>query len=93
MWPWLVAGAVGAALSSRQKPKTRCIKREVFGPRTGLIYQTEEFPEAGFLVVHADGARVAFVRNPDGSWSYARHEGNIDSAMNVRRDIESEPRN
>lgn len=63
MYPILGAMAVGALLMGRTKPKTACVKKVVLGPRSGLTYQIEEFPAAGFVVARApDGSTGVFRR-------------------------------
>lgn len=90
MWPLVLAGLVGAAVAARSRPKTRYRKRQAFGPRTGLLYQTEEFPEAGFLVVRApDGsALVTFDRDPTGHFRHVRDLGEPRMVRAIRADFE-----
>lgn len=60
--PVLCAG-VGALLASRGKPETRCEKKHLLGPVSGVTYEVEDFKEAGFVVVKApDGSKGVFQR-------------------------------
>jgi len=55
-----IAVAVGLLAGSRGRPKTRVEQKTMLGPRTGLTYDVEEFPEAGFLLLRTDGAHGVF---------------------------------
>jgi hypothetical protein len=91
MWPYLVAAAVGAALAGRRQPKTRYKRRECIGPRSGLVYRVEDFPEAGFIVVRTEdgAAQVTFDRHPDtGLLRYVRSLGHPEAIALVRQDLE-----
>lgn len=45
----------------RTKPKTKCEKKTILGPKTGVTYDVEDFREAGFIIVKApDGSQGVF---------------------------------
>lgn len=54
----------GLAAMGRTKPKTTVRKLMCLGPRTGLVYPVEDFPEIGTVVVRApNGSAIAqFIR-------------------------------
>jgi len=47
-------------------PKTKAKKLLVLGPKSGLQWQAEDFPELGALIVRGSGAWAVFRRKPDG---------------------------
>ena len=54
----------GLAAMGRTKPKTNVRKLVCLGPRTGIVYAVEDFPEIGTVVVRApNGSAIAqFIR-------------------------------
>ena len=81
MLPVLVGAVLGAVLMGRTKPKTRAVKKQVLGARSGVSYEVEDFEAAGFVVVVApDGSRGVFRRRParsvrPGQCAYEWHDG------------------
>lgn len=55
---------VGAAAMGRTKPTTRAHKILCLGPRTGIVYNVEDFREIGTLIVRAPqkSAVAQFIR-------------------------------
>lgn len=66
MLEYLVIAGLGAWFAGRNKPQTKVEKAKAFGPKTGVSWDTEFFPELGRLVVMARGTRVVFERTGDG---------------------------
>lgn len=44
---------VGAAAMGRTKPQTRVRKLLCLGPKSGIVYSAEDFPEVGTIIVRA----------------------------------------
>lgn len=55
MYPVIIGAAIGALLVGRTKPRTKHIKRECIGSRTGVVYHADELPELGMIIVHVPG--------------------------------------
>lgn len=80
MYTLIGSALLGALLMGRTKPKTKCDKKQLLGPRTGATYTVEDFVDAGFIVVTAaDGSKGVFQRraaSPEGgmgfSWQHGR---------------------
>jgi hypothetical protein len=55
---------LGAAAMGRTKPQTQVRKMLCLGPRSGIVYTVEDFPEVGSLVVRAPNkaATALFIR-------------------------------
>jgi hypothetical protein len=66
MLEYLAIAGIGAWLAGRGKPTTKVTKGKAYGPRTGVEWDTEYFPELGRLVVMARGSRVVFERSDAG---------------------------
>ncbi len=83
----------------RTKPKTGVRKLLCLGPRTGFVYQVEDFPEIGTVVVRAPNGSAlvqflrAAVREP-GKAGLVFQNANGDPRMVelIRRDFGMEPR-
>lgn len=90
IWPIVIAGAFGALVASSRGTKTRVVKRDLVGPRTGLRYRAEELPDAGMLVVYAPDAVCTFVRKSAGGFHLLRAEGHPRSIEIIRSDIAPE---
>lgn len=97
MYTLIGSALIGAFLASRSKPKTRCEKKALLGPKTGATYQVEDFVDAGFLVVTAaDGSHGIFMRSsarPEGGagvvWQHGR--GNPETLRAIYLDLLGEP--
>jgi hypothetical protein len=76
----------------RTKPKTRHIKREVIGSRTGVVYKADEFPELGLLIVHGPGSKAVFQRGAPGQlgWQVYRAIGDPRAISIMRLDFEGQ---
>jgi hypothetical protein len=96
MYTLIGSALLGAVLMARGRPKTRCVKKSLLGPKTGATYQVEDFTDAGFIVVtSADGSRAIFQRKaatPGGgrgfAWQHGR--GNPASLRAIYTDIMGE---
>jgi hypothetical protein len=82
----LFTAVVGALVMGATKPRTVCEKMRALGSRSGLAYDIEEFPSAGFVVVRApDGSEGVLTRRlpgdprgPGFDWSRGRgHPGTL----------------
>ncbi len=82
----IISGVVGALVMGATKPRTVCEKMRALGSRSGIHYEIEEFPSAGFVVVRApDGTEGVLTRrlpgDPRGTgfdWSRGRgHPGTL----------------
>lgn len=65
----MVAGLLaGAWLINRNAPHSSVEKRSILGTRTGRVYECDEFPDTGIVIVHDPQykAQVAFQRVPNG---------------------------
>ena len=92
MFPIIGAALVGAILMGRTKPKTKTLRKVMLGPHSGITYQVEEFPEAGFLSVRApDGACATLARklpSEDGpALSYRSGYGNPHTLERIKSDF------
>ena len=85
-WLPIVSGIVGALAMGATKPRTSCEKMRSIGSRSGVTYDVEEFPSAGFIVVRApDGTEGVLTRRLPGDprgvgfdWSRGRgHPGTL----------------
>ncbi len=89
MYPLIASAIVGALLMGRTKPKTKCEKKTMLGPKSGSTYTVEDFTDAGFIVVTSeDGSQGVFVRastkNPQGRgfvWQHGRGKKEVLQAM------------
>lgn len=59
MFPYIAAAIAGAWLAKKRQPTARCIKLDAIGPRTGIQYKVDVFPETGMHIVHAPGKQTA----------------------------------
>lgn len=97
MYTLVASALVGAILATRGRPKTRCIKKSLLGPKTGATYALEDFPDAGFILVIAqDGSRAVFQRraaSPSGgegfAWQHGR--GRPETLRAIYTDVVGEP--
>lgn len=88
MLPYLFAGCIGAALAFRNRPRTVHIVREILGAKTGLTYRAEDFPQAGFLVVHGPNKTiVSLQRKKTGGWIFLRGKGDAHMIDAIRDDF------
>lgn len=63
----VIAAVVGALAMGSTKPRTAYEKTRALGSRSGMSYQIEDFPNAGFIVVRApDGSEGVFSRRLPG---------------------------
>lgn len=60
MIPVVIGLGVGLLFGMRGRPKTRCESKTMLGPKTGITYDVEEFPDAGFLIVRTPDAHGVF---------------------------------
>ena len=75
------------------KPKTAFEKTRSMGSRTGLSYEVEDFPSAGFVVVRAaDGSEGVFQRKGRGGagFLWARGRGHPNTLAAMRLDFGAE---
>lgn len=88
----IVLVGLGAALASRNRPKTTVSKLKAFGPRTGLEYQVEKLPEANVCIVRVRGGYMA-MRREDGKWWHLRSKGHPKAlkAITVDFDVQRKP--
>ena len=88
----LVLIGIGALIASSRAPRAQCRKLTVLGPRSGLSYQAEHYPESGFVIAFGPGeARVTFEKQNDGSYRYVRGIGRADVISLIRSDFERQP--
>lgn len=68
MWSYAVVAGIGAIIANRSKPKSQCVKSVAYGPRSGLYWDVEEFPEAGVLILRSqiDPTVCTFRKGPRG---------------------------
>lgn len=91
--PVVIAGVVGALAMGATKPRTSYCKTRSIGSRSGLNYEVEDFPEAGFLIVRAqDGSQCVLARKlgPAGSplgFEWTRGRGNPGTLEVMKRDF------
>lgn len=89
----VVAGVVGALVMGATKPRTVCEKMRALGSRSGLTYDIEEFPSAGFVVVRApDGSEGVLTRRlpgdpRGGGFDWSRGRGNPGTLKALRADF------
>ena len=88
MFPYVVAGVVGAILMGRTKPKTSFAKLKLLGPHSGLQYEAEDFPDFRVVVLHApDGSVCSFQKGADGRWSVLKGRGNEQTLQRMIADL------
>lgn len=89
-----IGGAlIGAWLIARGKPKTRVVKREALGTRTGRLYRVEEFPDAGMLIVSIPSVCEAVLeRRPEGGFVIRKKRGRPDALAALVLDFDSSKR-
>jgi len=77
MYKTIAASAlVGALLTYRLAPKTKCEKKQLLGPKSGKTYQVEDFVDTGFVVVKADDGSIGvFSRRANGAPGYDWRQG------------------
>lgn len=81
----------GLAVMGRTKPKTTVRKLVCLGPRSGLVYSVEDFPEVGSLVVRAPNGRAiaqfvrASVRQADAIGLVYQHGSGDPRALEIIR--------
>lgn len=87
---YAVAGAVGAILMGRTKPKTQLRTYHCFGPRTGSTYVVETLPGDNAAVVHAiDGTIALFERQEDGTFRLHKGlQGSRSTVEAMQKDLE-----
>ena len=87
---YAVAGAVGAIMMGRTKPKTRLRTYHCFGPRTGATYVVETLPGDSAAIVHAqDGTVALFERQGDGTFRLHKGlQGRQSTVDTMRKDLE-----
>jgi hypothetical protein len=84
---------VGALVMGSTKPRTACEKMRALGSRSGLTYDIEEFPSAGFVVVRApDGSEGVLTRRMPGDprgngFDWSRGRGNPGTLKVLRADF------
>lgn len=85
------AAVIGALVMGATKPRTRYEKKSAMGPRSGITYEVEDFPAAGFIVVRApDGTEGVFSRRlpSDGTgFEWSRGRGNPGTLKLMRNDF------
>lgn len=86
----IAAAVVGALAMGSTKPRTPYEKKTSMGPRSGLTYEVEDFPNAGFVVVRApDGSEGVFSRKPppETGFAWSRGRGNPGTLGAMRADF------
>lgn len=89
----VIAAVVGALAMGATKPRTAYEKMRSIGSRSGVVYEVEEFPNAGFLVVRApDGSEGVLSRrlpaDPRGvGFDWSRGRGNPATLKLMRADF------
>jgi hypothetical protein len=84
---------VGALAMGATKPRTACEKMRAIGSRSGVTYDIEEFPSAGFIVVRApDGSEGVLMRRLPGDprgvgFDWSRGRGNPGTLKLLRADF------
>lgn len=90
--PIIVASVIsGAVLMGARSPRTRVVKTNVIGPKSGFTYRAEEFPQTGFLVVYAPDAVATFMRKKGGGFYFVRGKGHPKSLEIMQADISPTP--
>lgn len=87
MLEYLVVAGVGALLARRAVPSTKCVRGKAYGPKTGVQWDSEYFPELGSLVVMARGTRATFKRTEKGL-VFDSGEGDARIVSLMRKDFE-----
>lgn len=94
----VVCFVAGLAAMGRTKPQTAVRKLLCLGPRTGIVYQVEDFPEIGCVVVRSPGGRAvaqflrASVREPGAPGLVYQHgQGQGELLEAIRQDFGVEP--
>lgn len=88
MWPVIIGAAVGAWFVGRGKPNTKFRKLQIVGPTTGTIYEAEDVPEAGLIIVRGPGpSSASFLRKPRGGFVFYKGEGHEDGIMRIISDV------
>jgi len=90
MYPYLIAGVVGALIANRRVPKTKCSKSVAYGPSSGTVYKVEDFAEAGFLVVHDPDGSVVTLKRTNGLLKAVSTSplSSPSSVLKIRKDFE-----
>lgn len=88
MIEYLLIAGVGAWLASRGKPQTRVEKNKVYGPKTGVQWDGEWFPELQCLSLSKNGAKAVFRKTPEGL-RFESGSGNPRIVELMRKDIET----
>lgn len=79
MIPYLIAAIGGAYLANKRAPKSKCIKRECIGPRSGLVFQVEEWPDNGIIMVRfisSKGNAYATLKRGENGFEMISAKGN-----------------
>jgi hypothetical protein len=91
--PVVIAGVVSALAMGSTKPRTSYVKTRSIGSRSGVSYEVEDFPGAGFLVVRApDGSEGVLMRKlgPVGTpagFDWTRGRGNAGTLEVMKQDF------
>jgi hypothetical protein len=87
---YAIAGAVGAIMMGRTKPKTRLRTYHCFGPRTGATYTVETLPGDVAAIVHAgDGTIALFERQENGTFRLHKGlQGRHSTVEAMQKDLE-----
>ena len=93
MLPYVAAAVVGAIFMQKKRPATDHKKRSAIGPKTGIVYEVDDFPKAGVIFVKApDGTQVSFKRRepPAVGFEFVKAVGNPRVVEILRRDFSEE---
>lgn len=86
--PLLLVG-LGAAMGSRARPKSVVKKLKAFGPKTGLEYEVEKFPEADICVVRlTQGKACMALRRKDKKWWHLKSSGHERALKAIATDFD-----
>ncbi len=87
MIEYLLIAGVGAWFAGRSAPRTKVEKGKSYGPKTGVQWDTEWFPELGVLVVEKNGTKAVFRRAATGL-VFERATGDARMVAVIRKDFE-----
>ena len=88
MFPYVIAGLVGAAIVGRNRPKSTIEKSRALG-KSGNTYEVEEMKGLGVFIVHMpDGSRGVFSKTEHGL-VFSHGVGNPQAIDIMRDDLEA----
>ena len=90
MYPFVIGAILGAALMGRTKARTQVKKYHLLGPRSGGAYECEEFPQTGFVVLHAPDKSVGSFQRKNGRYQFLRGSGQLPTINTMRVELSAE---